>query len=243
MKVVKLGMLALAGIAAACSGQAPTGNAALGITEFQVTETATALTIVGLDAQRTTVGELNLTLGAFVDDDYLPQEGRTFTVNVQGKSATHKSAGYPQLELPLVKSGYGDGINAFLQDPNVAPVLGKWGITFKAPQSVPSAPSGERAYSGGVCTYNFSASCGAPSSCCEGPQEGESGNEYVCCPNSVTIVDRLCTGIPIKFGGSAPNTNSCGSVGPQGCAVCWSSPYTTSCDAFWSDPICDRIWS
>ena len=83
-------------------------------------------------------------------------------------------------------------------------------------------------YGGGVfvleCTFARGPSV-MDTSCCQmpGPAPGAfEQNICVASPENRIFVDRICT---------FPNdsNNPCGRAGPNGCAVCWSVPYTNYC--------------
>ena len=222
---------------AACAQDASPGNEALGITEFQTTETATRLEIVGLDAQNARVAKITLERGyVVIASDDLQGDGRTLAVEIHGRSATHQSVGTDPLTLPVVAPG--SEIDAFLRDAHVAPALLRWGVGFE-PSTAPttatpavSLPSGESAYAacggsayivyddspyglGGGCTYTPAGSCGS-TSCTQYATTGGVVGQFICCGTQQQLINRLCSGT---------GHDSCGTEGPNGCAVCWSSFY------------------
>jgi hypothetical protein len=74
------------------------------------------------------------------------------------------------------------------------------------------------------CTFAESVNA-LGTSCCEMPAAASQAvEEYVCggSPESHLFIDRICT-----FPGD--QNNPCGQVGANGCAVCWTAPYTKDC--------------
>lgn len=215
-------IVSVALMAIGCSQQpvASTGNDALGIVEFQVAQTATALEIQGLDAQQSVVGHLVLSLGSVnLAEEGLAGDGRALMIEVKGRKAEHKSVGMTPLALPLFDAE-GEDLNTFLVDAHVASALATWGVTF-----VPDSPvaGDEAAYS--ACRHAASGSCGVTGCAAESASGGSTEYEYACCGSSKTAVRRMCGECTTGCSG----TNACGAIGPLGCSVCWSQTYTTSC--------------
>jgi hypothetical protein len=226
------GMVTL--ILAGCSSTPQTGNTALGITGFEVTQSDSELRIVGLDAKKAIVGEVHLTLGYVAVPDYgMEGQGRSLTVDVRGIRAEHKSVGFDPLRLPLFKSG-GEGLNAFLQDPSVAPLLAKWGVNFTKENAIKSRRSSEVAYSG--CRHDWPASCGN-FGCCAYNQSG-SATEYEdgCCSGQSAMDNRACNDCT---SGCRGTSTACGNAGDSGCAGCWYYSYNQTCQIYDLGSTCD----
>jgi len=113
---------------------------ALGIVEFQVEDSADETTVVGVDADGQEVGRLELIHGRFAltpmfQDDYPGQpevDGRKMDVTIFGtKRFVYETAGYgPVMNMPAHPPGE-EQLNAFLEDPQVKPILENWGIGFE----------------------------------------------------------------------------------------------------------------
>ena len=233
-------VLCAAGALAACNAESSEpGNAALGIAEFQATESATELRILGLDAQRKPVAQLTLEKGTFTMDldDGRAVDGRQLDVTVQGKRVRHQSEGSRALTLPLGRSASTE-VGAFLLDPHVAAPLARWGLRFEltshAEPTAATAPTGETPYllycdvgvnvdyEGGspcsrTCTQPPNASCGS-TGCVQWP-DGSVNRQFLCCNTGHVFIDRSCT-FPYD------PANPCGVAGGAGCAVCLSADYS-----------------
>ena len=174
--------------------------------------------MTGLDDHGTTVGEVVIRLG----DVYLLEEerhglGRELTVTVLGETAQHISEGFDHRTLPLLDLL---ALDRFLLDPRVSAPLARWGITFD-PAPPLAQPAGPLTTETSFATCAFGGS--DYSSCCQWGS-GSTTFEYRCSTNPVLLAKRHCPGI----GG----TSSCNAVGPRGCAVCWTLPYSFSCSTF-----------
>src|ERR1700704_3421972 len=133
---IYLGVAAMV-VVAGCSGGGETGNAALGIVQFQVTLSATELHVVGLDAQGTQVAALALVKGhVSIPSEGMEGEGQTLSVNLRGQEMEHSGLGTGAVKLPST----GDhNMDLFLTDPHVAPLLAERGISLAPATTVPSA--------------------------------------------------------------------------------------------------------
>lgn len=144
MKLFKLGSCALIALAssAACTTNSPStdvGVEELGIAHFSVSETPTATTIVGLDANNKEVARVELVHGPFAltgqfKEDYpgvSEVDGRKLDVTLDGKHAlVWETAGYePTLHLPAHPPSAGP-VAALLDAPEVAALLAHWQIAF-----------------------------------------------------------------------------------------------------------------
>lgn len=210
---------------------------ALGVTELSIEETATQLSIAGLDDQGQTIASLDLVLGRFTMtvDDRGEVDGRRMDITVAARTTKHESEGYASLTLPFPRDVE---LGVFLVDPAVASVLSRWGIAVEARpaglelQPVEQVGEGEtpyaydcydsmlqRIYSGG--SGCVESSYGGCSSYFHYRYDGSTGpREFRCC--STTFNDRACTESGVS--GWTP----CGTAGNGGCAVCWSTPLSSS---------------
>ena len=211
---------------AGCSGGSTVtgGNAALGVTQFEIHETSTVLTIVGYDDKHASVVDLTLRKG-YVElrDEGLAGEGKELTFNLgDGKPVSHTSVGTMPVRLPLITSMV--KLNAFVTDAQIAPVLMKWGVSF-----VKLEASAEQQYGSPSCGHSINSACGA-TDCFS---NGDDTYEEVCCGSNGTgtgapaLVARSCS---TPFG-----TSSCGTNGPGGCAPCYNIPYSFAC-VLWTWP-------
>ena len=217
-------------LASGCAAESGTTESnSLGITEIQVERSPSRLTIVGRDARHDRIAGITVQLGDVVVEDFgpAPVSGRSIQMDVRGSVLSHRSKGLSRLALPLPSTTPEQAeFVAFLLDPRVEAELSAWDIGFVVVGPQSSASDGEEAALA-ACTFARNTSCGA-NRCGE---YGGSPNIYenVCCDGSSQAVNRLCTGIPLNAGGTAPNTNGCGAVGPKGCAVCTVADAYTYC--------------
>ena len=126
------------------------GNAGLGIAEFQVTDTAELTTIIGRDADGAQVAKLDLIHGHFISgDEYGGQEidGRKLDVDVHGQSTMWETIGYSDTtHMPALPSSL-SAVAAFVADDHVRPILARWNVGWRnAPGAAPQAPGSEVAY-------------------------------------------------------------------------------------------------
>ena len=235
---------------AGCTGSEIAGNPALEIAQFHVAENEAELDVVGSDSVGNVVAKVTVQLGQVkIAEEDLQGEGRALTVQLHGKRMDHTDIGNPHVWLPRLGGDFAS-MNELLLDPHVATPLLRWGIALA--EETTAQPASELAYATN-CTHSFSASCGTVTDCSEYVGNQSIDYEDVCCPGSLTTVNRECVGVPGcaptgTYGatgcpsGSSPmcpigssrsgqlcTTTSCGTVGPLGCAVCWSSGYTSSC--------------
>jgi hypothetical protein len=203
----------------ACGGQhtGPVGNTALGIAQFEQTETQTKLHVVGLDAKGVAVAEVTVQLGRFqlVDEDRMV-DGRQIEVRFGERSSHHVSEGYLQLRLPQLRSREA---NAFLADPHVGPVLERWGVGFA------SAPAGNATESPEYgCGHSWPVSVNQ----CEGYQSD--GYEEACSSGAPgTVYNRSCTSACYSGCGGQQYWTDCGWAGQYGCAGCWTDSFYSTC--------------
>jgi hypothetical protein len=197
--------------------------------DVDVIEDDSSMTIVAKSETRE-VGKITLVTGPFVmQDDGRPVVGRQLEVIVDGQTVRHESEGYKQLELPVLSSPEHEQHDVLLRDDRVRAALARRGIMFE-PRVEPTAvepvaaPPTEAAYH--ACTYAPTPQCGA-TSCIQNTMRFNNGvfckpaaYQYICCGGPKIVAARKC-----GYG----SFNSCGAEGPGGCAVCWTSSYTSSC--------------
>jgi len=202
--------------------------------DLQVTETSSELVLVGLQ-DGFEIGKVNVHSGRFIlEDDGRSVDGRQLQIAVAGDTVRHESEGYAQLTLPLPPVNASDEFNAFLLDPRVRAALARWQIAFDdteppataQPAAEVANPDPERTYQ--ACTYATTPQCGA-TSCVQRPiyekilaQCQTGSRQLVCCANTHVGAERKC--------GLGP-ANPCGAEGPNGCAVCWTTPWSNNCAA------------
>ena len=231
-------LLALTLAAAGCSGGAePTPQD----TTYDVEESATRLSIAGRDRQGAEVATLELIVGRFtMQDDGRVVDGRQLHVRANGHEATHESEGMRPLALPVGHLADSAAIDQFLLEPVVKAALARWQVqlTVQAPSAQAPRHSAGTEAPLFACSYSASSSCGV-TSCAEDPHfdAADTGcplrtQEYVCCGNSRTAVERFC---------GMGAVNPCGAEGPNGCAVCWAAAFSNSCTAT-SDATTYQTW-
>jgi hypothetical protein len=227
-------------LAAGCSSGRndvyPVEQNAAGITSVTIERHDGQTVVSGIDAAGVTIATASLHVGTVhysLDEGTTYQDGygRDLFIQVADEpSFEHVSPGTPALDLPappLAKT------SAFLAIPAVGHAFD--GVTFRTAPASGVLTDGEGAYGSAgpsfsnfgnscpACAFNRNAACGT-NTCARFFQNGQVEDEYVCCAGTSAALHRYCSGNP---GG----TNSCGPVGPQGCAVCWTSPWTSSCTA------------
>ena len=167
------------GLAAGCSSahipdvSVPQGNAALGIAEYKVTDTAELTTIVGLDANKKEIGKLELVHGRYVLGEEYEElagslsEGRKLTTSLwRDRTFQWETIGFTDtLSMPALPSELSE-IAAFHADVHVRPLLETWKIGWV---STAANGNGEVAYDA-ACTYSglSATACngnGAPVTC------------------------------------------------------------------------------
>lgn len=140
-----LGVFAATGLVA-CAEPAPTAvtSAAdeLGIARFATTDTPLQTTVIGLSADGTEIGRLELIHGVFTltgpfrdDYDTATVDGRSLDVRVNGHAMHWEGAGYePLLAMPAIPSSEAM-LADFVTDPHVKPVLDRWQLGFESTQA------------------------------------------------------------------------------------------------------------
>jgi hypothetical protein len=247
-------LLSLLAIVSACSGGTAT-TSRLGIAKVSVTESSDRLQLDALDANGAPIGRLVLTRGTFrMEDDGRLVTGRRMTLDVLGKQAVHESEGYRGLQLPAFTQPDQQVFNDLLGHPEVRVPLERWGVMVEKPRIASVVPPAAVEQPARGCAYATTASCNA-SSCAEHDVQRPSWDgkspcdtaqeQMVCCNNAAhSTAIRKC-----DFG----TENPCGNEGPNGCAVCWQSSWSTWCSAttngayweqaqgctfgFWSDDV------
>jgi hypothetical protein len=221
-----------------------------GVSQIDFVEADKRLVILARDQGGTILASLELTTGPFymADDNRGNVDGRRLSVTAFGKTTTHESEGYHPLNLPFPHEAL---VGAFLIDPVVAAKLSNWGIRID-PNSVPAGDQLAPKEGASYIVFNDCASPAAfstryssaySSSCsfssyggCDThvrqkkfPRSGGEWGEYRCCVDLLTFAERACT--------TPMGMTSCGGAGPNGCAVCWSSPIAIPTG--WENPACD----
>jgi hypothetical protein len=149
VSVVNLG----AGCAGTSTAPAVTeGNASLGITSFQVNESAEQTTIVGLGAQNNEVGRLELVHGHFMPSEGFLEdsqgkvvEGRKLSMAIQGHTFLWETMGYTDTtHMPAMPAAEAV-LAAFAEDPHIRPLLRKWSIGWDGP-AIEAINGSEAAY-------------------------------------------------------------------------------------------------
>lgn len=177
MNSIKFGTLALLVGCTATEPDVSTGNAELGIAAFQIQDTTSKTTVIGLDAQQHEIARVDLVHGRFAltsifKDDYpgLDQvDGRKLDVSVGGQTQlVWETMGYePALHLPRHPDNAHD-VAVLLADPHVKPILDRWGIGFDS--SATASDVAEDQYEGGVMYGTNPTWCGSL-----GPQSYQCG--------------------------------------------------------------------
>jgi len=144
------------------------GNEELGIAEFQLTESPTNTTLVGVDENGHEVARLDLVHGRFTltgsfREDYTTPDvdGRQLAIVVRGEKLHWETAGYePVRELPAPPESQWE-INTFVMDPVVKLTLDRWQIGFDAG----AALDGEAAYVTGSIRGGSPQTCNSATGC------------------------------------------------------------------------------
>jgi hypothetical protein len=212
--------IALLLVFAGCASQSSTGNADLGVASFELEDTDSRLAVTGLDADGNVVVELRLTEGQVLVEDFAgPTLGRALEVEIHGKRHDQTWAGLDALVLPSPEDAQ---LDALLRDRQVASHLEQRGISLEPRTALVSeAPY----YTEDYCRPGrFVAPCAnggglyAEASHVNYYYINGTDHEYtqrVVCQNWLRA-ERRCVG--------PGATTTCGTAGPQGCAVCWSAP-------------------
>ena len=224
-------VIACAGACTSTPESIPVESNAAGITAVQIERSNGHVVVRGLDGSGAMIATALLTVGTVrysVDDGvtYTEGHGRDLFIQVADEAPMeHASPGEPALDLPIPQ-----GVKKTAAFLALAPLQTAFpGVQFHA-SAAGAAGTGEVPYDNSAvsnnstcdpCTYSRNASCGS-TACAVASGTSSNEEEFVCCGTSHQAVDRMCTGNP---GG----TNSCGAVGPAGCAVCWGSSYATYC--------------
>jgi hypothetical protein len=230
-----LALAALAGCQAGASNtehataeEDPTvGNEALGIAEFETTETENDLVIRGLDGKGETVAEYRIHTGTVeLEEDWEARSvvGRRAEMIIEGRKYVHASEGMEPISLLF----WGHESDELVQDPYVRRVLARWGITYRYPIAVERDPD-EVAFSDWCQEDYGTAPCGGGGGsvltlCATDSDVAGYEQHYRCSAFPTRHWMRLCHQVQ---GGI------CGPVGPLGCASCgyWVAdpPYDAEC--------------
>jgi hypothetical protein len=241
MKFVSVALCSLVTAALGCTTEASETDSAIGMVRVEATETVFGVNVVGFDATGDQIASLSLKNGPFMMEEFGREViGRKLTVKVFDRDATHESEGFQALELPTFSQAHEAGLNDFLLDPRVRPLLerqhvmlGKSWVTDAALDPSGPAPARERAHDS--CTYATTGACRA-TSCSQGSFETSDAydcNEWgweqaVCCD---TIANGGNQQASIRYCGfqERNHLNPCGTEGGNGCKNCWNTTYTSSC--------------
>ena len=127
-------------LGAGCLGQSdpgPRGNDKLGIAEFQITDDATGVKIVGLSENGAQVGFLDLRVGHLKsqwipgDEEYVSEwiDGRQLSGEIRGsKLAIWESSNFNPTFQPAPLNS---DVAELFYDPHVAPLLDAWNVSFQ----------------------------------------------------------------------------------------------------------------
>jgi hypothetical protein len=204
------------------------GNDALGIAEFETTETETDLHIRGVDVDGNTVAEYKIHIGMVELEDPDEQRtvyGRRAEMSVAGTRYVRSGEGIDPINLVL----WGDESDELVLDPYVSSVLGRWGIEY-LPRPVDERDDEEVAYScyGGSSSWPPCGLAGGYSHLCAESYGGSYEYQlYRCNDSYVRHWDRYC--------GYTPNSST--PCGPAGGGTCGSCGYFERSPAMW--PGCD----
>jgi hypothetical protein len=207
---------------------------------LHVTETRTELAIVGVDRAGGELARLSVRTGRIVlEDDGRIVDGRELDVVVDGETVRHQSERSQPVELPLIPDAGNPRFNAFLLDRRVREALARWEIGIddrRAP--IPTNESilpSETSYE----SCNWYPTCQAAMTgtlnCAQRNRiENDSSGfctailseQMVCCQGAQQTANQRQCGY-----GAAGLSNPCGPEGSAGCALCWSVPWTSYCNA------------
>jgi hypothetical protein len=230
---------------AGCTTQASEAdfNNSIGVKHLTVEESASTLAIAGYTNSGDLIARIDLRTGTFYFNEFEREvEGRQLRVEVRGRVATHESAGQSALRLPLFTGPDGTERNELLLDPRVRTLLSNWQIeindTRPNPLLVAPPPNGSgMPYRSCAftptpdCTGNGAYSCAEADKIYGDEFQGcHFGVEQnVCCASAANGgVAPAASAASIRVCGMG-NRNPCGLEGPRGCAVCWSTTWSTSC--------------
>ena len=218
-------------------------NSPIGVKHLSVEESASTLAITGYAANGDQIARIDLRTGTFYFSELGREaEGRQLRVEVRGRVATHESAGQGALRLPLFTGPDGAERNELLLDPRVRTLLSDWQIEINdtrpnpllvtPPPNNSSIPYRSCAFTPTTdCTGNGAYSCAEADKIYVDEFQGcHFGVEQnVCCASAANGGKSPAASVAaIRICGMG-NRNPCGLEGPLGCAVCWSTTWSTSC--------------
>ncbi|MEO7733941.1 MAG: hypothetical protein ABIY55_23460 [Kofleriaceae bacterium] len=82
---------------------------------------------------------------------------------------------------------------------------------------------------GSSCTFSSYGGCDTHGRQKKFVKSASEWGEYRCCVDLLVFAERACT--------TPMGSTSCGNAGPNGCAVCWTSPIAIPVG--WENPACD----
>jgi hypothetical protein len=225
----------LAGCSSENRNESPTLQE-LGVTELEVVETESQLTIRGLTAANEVVASLVLEVGRFVMEDRGEEvDGRRMQVKVLDRTLTHESEGRrPLMTLPFPRNRV---VGRFMVDPAVARVLARWQVGVEAEPVTDVAENGPadetpyafscdegqemEAWTDNVgCSESSYGGCASVSKK-RSPKDGMY-QEFRCCYTQNIFAERACDVSDPGENGCQHGDTFCGCQGPNGCAVCWN---------------------
>jgi hypothetical protein len=231
-------LVGFAAIGLAACDSAP-GNSTLGVREFRLSETQSEMHIVGVGEKGETIARVDLVASGV---------GRELTFQVGDTKIVHSEDVVVNVTLPAPFGGSLPQITALMRDPFVRAALAPKGIQIqdetpvensaaqrslaeRAYNSGSSSPWGGCADSGGSvtggCNYHWPTSIEAGIVGCTEVLYGSGVyREYGCSTYNNIFYDRACGGT---------GSNYCNTIGPNGCAPCYSWGWSGTC-AVWADP-------
>lgn len=264
-------VLVIIATAGGCTGSAEKSgfDSPIGVSRIAVAESNSTLAIIGYGVEGDVIARVDLRTGRFYADTFEAEvDGRQLRIDVDGRVATHESAGRQPLKLPLFTEAGGAELNELLLDPRVRRVLARWQIHINdaRPSSlrVPIA-SGDSSTPYGSCSFTPTPDCrgNGTYSCAQTykyylndiMQCVEGAEQNVCCASIANggtqrVAMRIC-GMGPRPDMPIPSNNPCGMEGPGGCAVCWTVDWASACSATASghvqipctDSLGTRYWS
>ena len=194
------------------------GNDALGVAQFQTTESDNELVIKGLDHLGKVVAEYRIYEGMveLQEEESFGQtvEGRRLEMTVAGRKYVRASEGTEPVNLAFWR----DDSDSFVSDPYVSQVLARWGITYQpVVDHLGAHPDDEAAYFQWCSTGSTGCNAEMITSCSNFWSEDEYHPEgfYRCQSNPNNHWRNFC-------GYSYLEQTPCGPAGPQGCGSCGS---------------------
>jgi hypothetical protein len=265
MRFWRAGWASVLALGLGCTEPAATsGNAALGIAAFQVSDTAEETTIIAVDAEKKPVGRIDLVHGRFVPSrhgvEQVGQEavGRKLTVELRGRTTRWETHDFSDtMHMPALRTAE---LAALVADPHVRPLLERWRIGWDAAgEPPPSRGPGEVAYTSysvGSCgntntcpgdtTWDSAFSGNTVYQCCGSGTSGEYSTKACSCTTQCSGGSNnggSCTSNSNCPGGACGYATACGNSGSlnQKCVPCFKEYYgnnAIACDAYGGPTFC-----